>query len=189
MLIATEGTGLSIQMTAPLALCIPIILCVIASFDYSSNFFKVMKKINIILLIFVLYGSVKMVQIDQNALSEGRKATVTIAQLILDDIKEEGYLDFNYAYCFLGRPADNRLFKVSSNFYKANQYAKFGEWWTKLDCNRDSWKGIYHNLLGVNLNIQAVISNNSSVDMPCFPKEGYIIENNGIVFIKVSDIN
>ena len=128
-----------------------------------------------------------MVQIDQNALLEGRKATVTLAQSIFDDIREKGYLDSDYIYCFLGRPADNELFKVSSNFNKANKYAQFGKWWTKLVCNRDSWIGVYHNLLGINLKIRAIDLNDINIDIPSFPKEGYITEKNGIVFINVAD--
>lgn len=124
---------------------------------------------------------------------EGRTSTITLAQSILDEIENKGYLDTNKKYCIIGRPDDNALFRKSINFYKANTYAKFGSWWISYDATTKSWKGVFHNLLGINLNIcnketySKILINNDIKSMPCFPKEGSIQEKNGIVIVKVSN--
>ena len=177
-------------MTAPLALLIPLMLCIISEDSYEKTIImKNIKNFNILLLIILLYGSICMIQIDQNAMLEGRIATTTMAQIILNEIKDEEYLTSDKYVCFIGRPSDNELFKVSNTFYKANQYAKFGEWSLDTETNTYSWRGLFNNLLNINLNICGINNIDNIKSIPNFPEDNFIFENNDIVFVKISNIN
>ena len=189
LFIATDSNT-SIQMTAPLALLIPLMLCIISEDSYEKTIImKNIKNFNILLLIILLYGSICMIQIDQNAMLEGRIATTTMAQIILNEIKDEEYLTSDKYVCFIGRPSDNELFKVSNTFYKANQYAKFGEWSLDTETNTYSWRGLFNNLLNINLNICGINNIDNIKSIPNFPEDNFIFENNDIVFVKISNIN
>ena len=57
----------------------------------------------------------------------------------------------------------------------------------------DGWKGVFHNLVGLNLEFASkqqgaeIKSNPEFTDMPCFPNEGYIKEIDGVMVIKASN--
>ena len=193
LFIATDSSIMK-QMTAPLALCIPLLLIItLKSQKLHGRVLGSIEKITIVLLIVLLYGNIYRIQIDQNAMLEGRTSTISIAQLILNEIKDEGFLNTNKRYCIIGRPANNPLFKKSVSYKKANSYAKFGNWWNSSYAATQSWEGVFHNLLGIKLNICSeeiynnILFNDQIKKMPCFPKEGFIQEKNGIIIVKVSN--
>lgn len=190
LLIATVAWT-SLQMTAPMALCIPILLCVETKIICSHK--KWLGWINILLLAVMLYGNIYQVQIDQNAMLEGKVSTTTIANEIIDDLGEQGYLDSELKYCVIGNPSCNDLFRTSVIYDKANGYARFGSWSTDNTCNRRSWQGAFSNLCGINLEIctapeyDAVLADEAVQNMEVYPKEGYISQIGDIVVIKVAE--
>lgn len=190
LLIATAAWT-SLQMTAPLALCIPILVCMETKIICSYK--KWLERINILVLAVLLYGNIYQVQIDQDAMLEGKIATTTMANEIIHSLREEGCLDADLKYCVIGVPAYNELFKTSVIYEKSNGYARFGSWTTDYTCSRRSWQGVFSNLCGVDLEIctadeyGALLENETVQNMEIYPKEGYITQVGDIVVIKVSE--
>ena len=193
LLIATD-TGLSMQMTVPMALCIPVMICVVLGEDKSYS--KIEKWCNLgafLVCVLALYGSIYQTQIDQYAMKEGKLATTTIATEVIHKLDDAGYLDAEKEYCMIGVPLGNELFKVSGIYTKANSYARFGGWWLDPSCTRRSWQSVYQYLCGVNLSIcspdayRQITADEMVQSMPVFPAEGSITTYGDIVVVKVSD--
>lgn len=192
VLIATD-CGISIQMTAPLALLLPILICVAGKMECRSRFLFGLRGIGVLMTLLTLWGNVYQVQVDQNAMYEGKIATTCMAEEILHQIDSQGCLDKELQYCFVGIPAGNQLFYVSDAYGLANNYALIGVGWTDPESSRKSWSGIYHYFCGININTCSV---NSCADalleadienMPAYPKQGYIKRVGDVVVVKVNE--
>lgn len=190
LLIATYAWT-SLQMTAPMALCIPVLWCAESKIISSGK--KYLGWINTLLILVLLYGNIYQVQIDQEAMLEGKISTTTMAQDIVHDLNDLGYLDADAKYCILGIPAANEMFKTSVIYEKANQDALFGTWNRDIGCSRRSWQGVFSYLCGVDLPIctlpeYGVILEEESVQtMEIYPNDGYISKIGDIVVVKVSE--
>lgn len=190
LLIATSAWT-SLQMTAPMALCIPILVCVETKVVCSYK--KWLERINILALAVLLYGNIYQVQIDQNSMLEGKIATTTMANEIIHSLSAEGCLDADLKYCVIGVPAHNDLFKTSLIYEKSNGYARFGSWTTDYTCSRRSWQGVFSNLCGIDLEIctadeyGALLEEKAVQNMGIYPNKGYITQVGDIVIIKVSE--
>lgn len=191
MLVATD-TGMSIQMTAPLTLIIPVLVCIAGKVVCRIKMSFLAQLAGGLVILIVLWGNIYQVQIDQNAMYEGKTAAGTMAEEILHELAQEECLDPDLRYCFIGIPAGNRLFYVSDAYARANNYALVGVGWTDPDSSMKSWRGIFHHFCGVNLNIWPA---NSCADelaaadiasMSVYPKPGYIRQVGDVVVIKVN---
>lgn len=193
LFIATD-VDVSIQMTTPMALCLPVLLCIIANLELSNAFMKWMNRICIFFALVVLYGSIYQVQTDQNAMLEGKVTTTALADEIVHALADSNNISSDYRYCIVGVPAGNTLFKVSPLFLEANSYAQFGCWWLDSTCTRKSWQGVFSNLCGVNLPIcsndeyNSIVADEAVENMPLFPLEGSIIKMGDVVVVKVSGL-
>lgn len=142
----------------------------------------------------LLWVSILTVENDQLALSEGRTAAVTLAQNIIGELREKGYLGNDYAIALVGRPANNDLFRGDTAFYTANAYAQFGYWSTQSGNNRASWEGLITQYCGVRINLcyeetYDIIRLMDEVEnMPEFPAEGSVQEIEGVIVVKVSEL-
>uniref|UniRef100_UPI0040579348 glucosyltransferase domain-containing protein n=1 Tax=Acetatifactor sp. TaxID=1872090 RepID=UPI0040579348 len=189
LLIATNAWT-SLLMTAPMALCIPILACVESKIISGSK--KRFGWINVLLVAVLLYGNIYQVQIDQEAMLEGKIATTTMANDIIHDLNDLGYLDADLKYCVLGIPAGNEMFQTSVIYEKANSDALFGAWYSDVGCSRRSWQGVFTHLCGIDLEICTqpeygeVLANESVQQMDVYPNEGYISRIGDIVVVKVS---
>lgn len=192
LLIATS-TYISIQMTCPMALCLPTLLCVEGKADITSNGWKILRGLMVLCIAVTCYGCVLQVEIDQAAMYDGRIATETIMDGVVRRLEDEGYLEGDYELCFVGRPAENPMFRTTDIYKKANQYAKFGEWNMKTDCTRMSYQGVLRFLYQINFTYcpddkyEQIIAEEAVRQMPCFPSNDSIIEKDGIVVIKISN--
>ena len=188
VLLITTGVWVSLHMTVAMALCIPVLLCVEAQ-NCKGKVWSWIWKINVLILLIVLYGNIYQLQIDQEAMWEGQKATTMIAGEIIHKLDETGNLDADAQYCVLGSPMGNELFYFSVIAEKANGYALFGNWNSGM---RRSWQGVFRNLCGINLEMctsadyGAIAANPEVESMTVFPEEGSIIRIDDIVVIKVS---
>ena len=188
--IATN-TGTSVQMTAPLALFIPSITCFCLKVECKLS--TTVKNITLVVLALTLYGSIYQVQLDQNAMLEGKTATTSIAGDIIDRLGDEGYLNSDKEFCVLGLPSHNKLFATSVLYESANNYAKFGNWWIDAGCSRRSWQSTFRYVCGINIPLcsatayQTLSADAEIREMPIFPAEGSIIEKDNIVIVKVSN--
>ncbi len=115
-----------------------------------------------------------------------------MAELMTNNLKEDGYLNGDLPICVLGIPSGNKLYLFPKACEGANHYAVFGSWGTWSD--RDSWQGVFHHLIGLNLVFAskeqtAYVKSNAMLEsMPCFPEEGYITEIDGVIVVKVSNV-
>ncbi len=191
VLLVATAAWTSLQMTAPMALCIPILVCVETKIIYSHK--KWLERINILAVTVLLYGNIYQVQIDQDAMQEGKIATTTMANDIIHSLNEEGCLNADLKYCVIGVPAHNDLFKTSVIYEKSNGYARFGSWTSDYTCSRRSWQGVFSNLCGIDLEIctadeyGALLADETVQNMEIYPNEGYITQVADIVVIKVSE--
>lgn len=188
VLLITTGVWVSLHMTVAMALCIPVLVCVEAQ-ECVGKIWSWIWKINVLLLLIMIYGNIYQLQIDQEAMWEGQKATTTIAEGIIQKLDETGNLDADVQYCVLGSPAGNELFYFSGIAEKANGYALFGNWGSGM---RRSWQGAFRYLCGINLEMcsswdyDSIAANPEVENMTAFPEEGCIMRIDDIVIIKVS---
>ncbi len=191
VLIATD-TGVAIQMTAPLALTIPVFICLASKVVSNINLPLLIQVVGGAVALVVLWGNIYQVQVDQNAMYEGKVAASTMAEEILNELAEEKCLDTDLRYCFIGIPAGNRLFYVSEAYAYANNYAMIGVGWTDSDSSMKSWRGIFRYFCGVNINIWSTNSCEVEIaeadidNMPVYPMKGYIKQVGDVVVIKVN---
>lgn len=192
MLVATDG-GISLQMTGAFALCIPVMGCVIFKIKFGSRVWRWMRSGVIVVLLLLLWGNIYQVQMDQNAMYEGKIATTAMTAGMMNTMAEEECLDDDLQYCFIGLPAGNELFFVSEAYEKANRYAQFGMGWGDPGSAKKSWNGIWHYIYGVNLPIysteecQEALIEADWEKMPVYPQKGYMKRMGNVVIIKVSE--
>lgn len=191
-LVATD-VGTSIQMTAPLALLIPILVCVASQIKSSLRVSVLAQLAGLAVVLATLWGNIYQIQTDQNAMYEGRTASTAMAEEILHELAAQGCLDPDLRYCFIGIPAGNRLFYVSSTYIDANNYALVGVGWTDPQSAMKSWRGIFHYFCGVNLNVcpaDACVDEIAAADvenMPAYPRPGYVKLSGDVVVVKVNE--
>lgn len=191
ILIIAFNNDMALQMSAPLALFLPLTICLL--YHSASEFKHIPFKIYIVILCVALYGNIIMVRLDQTCMEDGKMATVTLTQNILSTLENDGKLSKDMTYAFVGIPYGNELFYKSELFHKSNAYARFGDWWAEASCNIMSWDGVLKNYCGIKLNICSVYDYNKIIEsgilkqMSCYPAENSICMDNDICIIKVSE--
>ncbi|HKM20985.1 MAG TPA: glucosyltransferase domain-containing protein [Lachnospiraceae bacterium] len=193
-LLIAYGSYTSIQMTIPMALCIPALLCVVANFETKKTTIAyVAKYITTGFFVLLLYGNFIMVEYDQQAMYMGLESTKTLSVEISNRLLQQDLFHPYYQYCFVGKPSDNPLFNKNDVFYKSNDYARFGDFGLIPDCVRQSWYGLWTNEMGINVSIvpddkyTELIAMNEIQQMPVFPEIGSCAMINDVVVIKVSE--
>ncbi len=191
VLLVATGAWTSLLMTAPMALCLPVMWCVECKIVAVNK--KWYMSLNTFLMVVLLYGNFYQVQIDQEAMLEGKIATTSLASGIIHDLNDCGYLSADLKYCVLGMPAWNDMFKTTVIYEKANQEALFGSWYNDVGCSRRSWQGVFSYLCGTNLQIATyeeygkVLGNETVQTMAKYPEDGYISRIGDIIVVKVSE--
>ncbi len=141
----------------------------------------------------VVYGSILQVVIDQNTMYEGKMATSSMADMILDKLAAEDLLDPEYQYVIYGTPTSNLLYDIDTNAQYANFYALYGAWGLG-DNSTASWRNTFKKHMGINLNVadgasyRRLIADGTFNDMTIFPKKGSIVMKDGAVYIKLCDL-
>lgn len=198
LFVATD-TETSIQMTAPSAMVLPSIFAIMIN-ALSSDFCGLSKSINrtvgisLLLVGFIFaYTEALQVCIDQSEMLMSTRATTWMYNESIDDIKDEGLLDANLSYCYIGKPSGNSLFLQNDLARWSNQYTRIGDFWLEGECATLSYKGVKSNLGGVGIAMiepedYEIIRNNEEIrDMSIFPEDGYIKLIDGIVVVKLSE--
>lgn len=189
VLLATEA-NISIQMTAAMALFIPVMLCILIPFI--GKVLPTLSQGLIFCIAFVLYGNIYMTAIDLEAMREGRNATYTMANTVIDTLAACNYLDADTTYMFVGIPSENPLFQVTGLWEQANPYAQFGRFFIGSNGAEMSYQGIFREL-GVNIKIIStdeyyrMLNSNIIRNMPIFPAEQSIQKIDDYVVIKLSN--
>lgn len=194
VVVLVPGSAYQAWQTAPCALIIPIIVCILykqlCEFDFYKK--KILKLGIALISIFIMWGSVYQTQIDQEALRQGTVAAKSMVQNIVAALYKNDMYSTEKQYAVIGAPCNNPSIYLNKIYYEANSYAMIaGPYWEgTLDLR--TWRGLFTNLCGVNLPICSdsdyeYLSKDSRVnDMTNFPEKGSIKEINGIVLIHVS---
>lgn len=191
VLIIAFNSEMDLQMSAPLALFLPLTICLLYHGIYKLN--QISFKIYILILCIAVYGNITMVRIDQTVMEEGKMATVALTQNILSTLKSEKLLLKDMTYAFVGVPSGNELFYKTELFDKSRAYARFGDWWKEAECNCASWEGVLKHYCGIDLNIcteyeySEIINSGILSEMSAYPLGNSIRMENDICIIKVSD--
>lgn len=184
------GDKLELQMTAGLAMLIPLTMIAAFSLFEKQHYLRLACSLFCAAL---LYGNSMQVWFDQEAMYEGRNACHTMATQVLTDLKDGGLLADDYEYFFVGVPARNPYFSVSDIYACANGYAQVGNFWVSGSCAQMSYHGLINKWMGFDLPMSYLFyedlpeSANVS-EMPIFPNEGYIsLVDDRLVVIKISE--
>ena len=144
----------------------------------------------------ILYGSVFMSAIDQQAMYEGRKATKQIADLVASELVAEGYYDLpeKLPVMLVGRPSANPLFRTHVIYWDANDYAQVGLFKKENAATmRYSWNAVFRDLTPMKLELcsdevyDELIRTEEIKRMPTFPEKGSMQEIDGVYVIKISE--
>ena len=197
LMIATNTT-MSLQMTSGLALLLPMLSCVVGTYQDLPTPATSPKKtpwlqwLSMCIICITIYGNVYQVEFDQNAMDEGQAATITMTESILSDLRNKNLLSTDLRYCFVGLPAGNPMFHTSPAYSEANAYALFGSGWGDSTSSMKSWRGFTNSLCGVNINVWPVdacveqINQVLTDDMPIYPADGYIQQVDDVVVIRIN---
>lgn len=191
LLVATE-THLSIQMTGPYALVIPVLIQLLSAAEKRTDIPRALNMAASLVAVFILYASFLQVQVDQKTMSETRTSSMNVAVEIHARLGAENLLSEDLRYCFVGIPAGNPMYYRSETFWDANGYAYIGGGWLDSASITKSWNGLIRDICQLNMNIcpaseYDMLSQDEAVEnMPVFPAEGSIIRRGDIVVIKVS---
>jgi hypothetical protein len=183
------------QQTAPCALILPLIICILAGQISEIPLIKIKQTVGaavIAVSLIIMWGSIYQTQVDQEAIRQGTNATRTLSQSILSQLLDDGLYSADRKYAVIGNPCGNPTVYLNSIYYKANGYAQVagGYWKSSLDAR--TWNGIFTNLSGVNLprcdddEYQRILQDQRVKEMPLFPAEDSIQEIDGIVVIHIS---
>ena len=144
----------------------------------------------------ILYGSVFMSAIDQQAMYEGRKATKQIADLVAGELVAEGYYDLpeKLPVMLVGRPSASPLFRTHIIYWDANDYAQVGLFEKENAATmRYSWNAVFRDLTPMQLELcsdevyDELIRTEEIKRMPTFPEKGSMQEMDGVYVIKISE--
>lgn len=193
MLLVATSVHVSLHMAAGMALCIPMLLCVEHRISNEGKAGKYLWKINLLIVLLIIYGNVYQLQADQEAMLAGRTSTTTIAETVIQRLCDTGNFDSSMQYCILGSPNRSELYNCPRIMQYANQYAIFGIFNSDTVCTKRSWQGVFSFLCNVNLEVcpaweyEAVMDNPDVQNMPAFPAEGSILRLEDKIVVKISD--
>lgn len=197
-LLITEVTRLQPQM------CCPLIITVILLLLLAQSIVKQSKEVTIKLIhkcflmgfithLFVvfLYGSSIQNLIDQNAMYEGKTATVAMFTQVIDDLEEAGAISDEHALFFIGKPCKNKYFKVSPLYNQANAYAKVGDFSISDTGMYAFYQALLNKLMYIDANVLCVDYEDMAFEeyyqsMPCYPEQGYFVVWDTVI-VKISE--
>lgn len=211
MLLSPDSGGISVQMTCPISMLAPILLCLseqaVLTFEYPLmslknwtgkteryNYRKMISVAQITLLLFVLYGNFLQICVDQHIMLQSRNSTLHLMDRVIADMEKNIYYaqqpiayenswdteSAEHLFVFVGKPADNPLYRKDEVWKCSNAYARYGNFWLGGDCATQSYAGLmrdggYNIIVETNENSWHEIESRDEVkNMPCYPIEGYI---------------
>ncbi len=197
MLIAVDGGGMTIQMTMPVVMLLPALLCMTGEEERSSEKGHLWQQILIwtpvVTLLFLLYGNFLQVSTDQHVMLTSRETALNLMNRVMADVEQRGFEQPAGGYVFLGNISYNERYRRDELWGYANAYARYGEFWLDGNCDTQSYYGTlrdagfeipfnwehdyWHELEGRE-EIQA---------MSCYPAEGYVQEVDGCIVVKISN--
>ncbi len=186
----------ALRMYIGMALVFPCLFVIFdrgyKSLEHIGREEKILKFVSIFSGLVLLIGNIYMVEIDIDAMYDGRKATYNLFDSVIEELKLNDEYSMDKTYVFVGTLSENPTFYKSRMWSIANSYAKYGQvGFTPL------WgKACYNALLenyGESLQLspsyeyENMYESEYVADMPLFPEEGSIQEIDDCVVIKLSN--
>lgn len=165
-----------------------VMIVVFVPWEGKISFFA--KRGYFVLMLFLLWINALSVTNEQLALKEGKRASVTIAQSVLNELIAEDYLEEGYVIALIGKPPASDLFARRAAWGKVFGDTRFADGWHN---RREFWRQIYIEYCGVQLNYCDTQKYNTLMNsvevaaMPCFPAEGSIAIIDGVTVVKIAD--
>lgn len=197
LIIAFEADT-QIQMTVPMSMSIPGLLCLCTRIRKMP--WHIGKLYGVLLAVascVLLYGNYIITIYDQQAMYMGKNSMEKMASQIVSELQINDLYHPYYQYVFVGKPSDNPLFVKNEYVWdKANRYARFGGW--SADDTREniqSWQGFWTNCMGTGLyvaddeHLKSALEDQAVMGMPIFPEKGSCVLYNDVVVVKLSDID
>lgn len=191
VLLLATGNSLMPLMTMSLVLLIPLSVILI---PVEVKMQKVLCTMYLAFMALFLWFGMSTVVNDQLALQEGRNATVSLANHVVDSLLLSDRLDGQKPVALVGRPAENPLFVKDHAFQTSNAYARFGCFSTGADTSRSSWMGVFHKYCGMDINLcspstyEKLVKTDKVADLPVYPAHGSIQEIDGVIVVKISEL-
>ena len=203
-MVATSQASFYIPMSGGLALFLPVCFWLLDSSRegetacdaFRKCWNKAEKALILLTAAAVVYGSVFMSAVDQQAMYEGRKATKQIADLVAGELVAEGYYDLpeKLPVMLVGRPSASPLFRTHIIYWDANDYAQVGLFEKENAATmRYSWNAVFRDLTPMQLELcsdevyDELIRTEEIKRMPTFPEKGSMQEMDGVYVIKISE--
>ena len=201
-MVATSQASFYIPMSGGLALFLPVCFWLLDSSRedktacdvFHKCWNKAEKALTLLTAAAVVYGSVFMSAVDQQAMYEGRLATKELSDLIAQTLVSEGYYDDEIPVMLVGNASSNPLFRTHELYHRANPYARVGLFMAEAaDTIRFSWDAAFRDYTPIWLNLcddkiyQELLETEEVAEMPTFPQEGSIRKMDGVLVIKVSE--
>ena len=185
----------SVQMTVPVSMSIPVLLCIMSVVkEPEVKVKKVYKAVLAIALSLLIYGNYIMSIYDQQAMYMGKQSLTELSREVITTLQTYNLYHPYYKYVFVGTPSDNPCFAKNFVFDEANKYALVGTW--SPDDTRtvvQSWQGFLTYEMGVNVQVadddklKEALEDPTVKSMPIFPELGCCAMVNDVVVIKLSD--
>ena len=195
LLLAADAETVMIQMTMPMAVMFPFLLCVsdtagIFDGNGESRGIKTIASIRTLCMLVLLAGSFMMVSIDQHVMLKSRENAVNMLNRVAVDLGED--TNPEGGVIFIGRPSDNPNFLKDQLWERSNDYAHYGEFWLGGNLSTMSYFG-YLRDAGLSLtfnwneDVWREIGNREDVKMmPLYPDDGYIMRAGKSMVVRFS---
>ena len=195
-ILAVDSGKTMIQMTLPMATVFPYLLCVTDFGNLSGPHHDSRQWVTAVVtarslfLLVVLFGSFLMVSVDQHVMLKSRENATAMMNRVAVDLGED--TNPEGGFIFVGRPADNQNFLKDQLWERANEYARYGDFWLDGDCKTQSWFGMLRDA-GLSLTFNwhddywdEIMSRDEVKTMPVYPDEGYIQKIDRSIVVKIS---
>ena len=195
LLLAADAETVMIQMTLPMAVVFPFLLCVTDSVslfnrDGESRLLRMTAGIRALCMLVLLCGSFMMVSIDQHVMLKSRENAVNMLNRVAVDLGED--TNPEGGVFFIGRPSDNPNFLKDQLWDRSNNYAHYGEFWLGGNLSTQSYFG-YLRDAGLNLTFnwnedawREIGQREDIKAMPLYPDDGYIMRAGNAMVVRFS---
>ncbi len=191
LILAPGANDFQIQMSLPMVMLLPLLLCIIDVDASKGKMMKNIEKAYPFAFVLLLAGNFIMISIDQHTMLVGRNSSASVLNLIAND------LDFDEIEgkecAFIGRISDNPMFVKDELWERSNDYAQYGDIWFSDICLTQSYWGMIRDS-GIKINqildpdIGHELERLEEVKaMPLFPHDGCMKEIDGVIVIKLSE--
>ncbi len=205
LLMAPDAGGMDIQMSFSLAMIGPVLLCVYCQPEAAGGMakgnrpekrgflFYLTQYGPLALISLILAGSFLQVSVDQHTMLHGRETTLAFMNRVTASLEAKNLIPTENEIVFLGRPADNPLFKKDELWDLSNDRARYGDLPISNDNSVASYSGVLRDggfdlpLVSDGSLWHEIENKPESRALPVYPAEGFCQVIDRYLVVKVSE--